>query len=166
MPYKKLVGELNPEFIGDISFFVCGVGSGTTISGIGKYLKERNPKIQVVAFEPEYAPVVSSLMRGTYPDINYSAELHEPFGVGAAGLPPDKLDVDLSVIDRVEIVTNDAWRDGCNILWLSEQKPVGRSSGAAISVALKLAQEVKNSSVLTCFFDAAWKYSDVYPYLK
>ena len=87
-------------------------------------------------------------------------------GIGAAGLPPEKLDIDLSIIDDVQLVSNQDWRDGCKILKENEGKDVGRTSCAAFTVALRLAEQVYDKNILVLFADPAWKYTNEYPYLK
>src|SRR3989344_3116922 len=117
-PYRKLVDETF-EQIGDetIDYFVGIVGSGTNISGIGKRLKELNPDARVVAFDPAETPstYVFKYVQGTI--------------------------IDFDVIDDVKLVTKDEWKDGCKMLKELEQKSVGRSSGGALAVSLKLAKE-------------------------
>ncbi len=157
--YQELVDEMLFE---RLDYFICGVGSGTTISAIGKNLKQ-DRQIKVIAIEPEYAPVITEFKKGR---IANNPERIEMFGLGAWGLPPEKLDIDLSVIDDVMLVSDQDWRKGCQLLKEREGKNVGRSSGAAFQTALRLAEKVSDKNILILFADPAWKYEDSSPYLK
>jgi cysteine synthase A len=110
---------------GDVDYFVAGVGTGGTITGVGQVLKTRKPGIKVVAVEPEDSPVLSGGQPGP----------HKIQGIGA-GFIPDVLD--RSVIDDVITVGNQSAFDNARLLARLEGIPGGISSGAAVAAALEL----------------------------
>lgn len=123
--------ELWEDTDGAIDFFVAGVGTGGTVSGVGRYLKSKNPAIKVVAVEPASSPV---LTKGT-------AGAHKIQGIGA-GFVPETLDQ--NVYDEVIAVENDdALRSGREIA-RTEGVLVGISSGAALYAAIQIAKRPEN----------------------
>ncbi len=110
---------------GHVDYFVSGVGTGGTITGVGQVLKARNPKVRIVAVEPEDSPVLSGGAPGP----------HKIQGIGA-GFIPDVLD--RSVIDDVITVGNQTSFDTARALARLEGIPCGISSGAAVAAALEL----------------------------
>ena len=112
---------------GEIDVFVSGVGTGGTITGVGRVLKERNPNIRVVAVEPEDSPILSGGDPGP----------HKIQGIGA-GFVPDILD--RSLIDEVLTIGNETAFDMARKLATTEGVPVGISSGAAIAAAVEIAE--------------------------
>ncbi|MDD6679158.1 MAG: cysteine synthase A [Firmicutes bacterium] len=123
--------EIWEDTDGTVDIFVAGVGTGGTITGVGEYLKSRNPKVKVVAVEPETSPVLS---RGT-------AGAHKIQGIGA-GFVPDVLNT--AVYDEIIPVSNeDAFATGKRI-GKSEGVLVGISSGAAVYAAIQLAKRPEN----------------------
>ncbi len=116
---------------GKVDIFVAGVGTGGTITGVGQYLKSKNPEIKVVAVEPASSPVLSKGVAGA----------HKIQGIGA-GFVPDVLDT--KVYDEVIAVENDdAFATGKK-LGRSEGFLVGISSGAALFAALQLSKRAEN----------------------
>jgi cysteine synthase len=111
---------------GDIDYFVAGVGTGGTITGVGQVLKPRKPSLKIIAVEPEDSPVLSGGQPGP----------HKIQGIGA-GFIPEVLD--RSVIDDVITVGNQTAFDHARLLARVEGIPGGISSGAAIAAALELA---------------------------
>lgn len=117
---------------GRVDVFVAGIGTGGTITGVGKYLKSRNPEVKIVAVEPSASPV---LTQGT-------AGPHKIQGIGA-GFVPDTLDT--SVYDEVITVTNeDAFATGKELA-RTDGVLTGISSGAALWAATKLAERPENA---------------------
>ena len=159
--FRKLVDEVYHE-LDAVDYFICGVGSGTTISSLGRMFKERNPNTCIVAIEPENSATITAFKDGRIAELSPL----EMIGIGAAGLPPEKLDIDMTVIDDVVLVTNEDWRTGYNLLREKEGKEVGRSSCAAFKVVLDLSEKLRDKNILILFGDPSWKYTDTYPYLK
>ena len=123
--------EIWEDTDGKVDFFVAGVGTGGTITGVGQYLKRRNPAVRVVAVEPAGSPVLS---RGT-------GGSHKIQGIGA-GFVPEVLDT--SVYDEVMTVeSDDAFAAGRQV-GRSEGVLVGISSGAAVWAAVQLAKRPEN----------------------
>lgn len=123
--------EIWHDTYGQIDIFVAGVGTGGTLSGVGRYLKKQNPNVQVVAVEPAASPVLSGGKAGP----------HGLQGIGA-GFVPDTLDT--TVYDEIITVTNeDAYAAGRDIA-RKEGFLVGISSGAAAWAAIQLAKRPEN----------------------
>ena len=116
---------------GKVDFFVAGVGTGGTLSGVGKYLKSKNPDVKVVAVEPESSPVLSKGVAGP----------HKIQGIGA-GFVPDTLDT--KIYDEIIPVSNDdAFATGKAVA-RTDGVLVGISSGAALFAATQLAKRPEN----------------------
>ena len=123
--------EIYEDTDGNVDIFVAGVGTGGTITGVGKYLKSKNPKIWVVAVEPESSAVLSTGVPGA----------HKIQGIGA-GFVPDVLDT--KIYDEIITVSNeDAFETG-RLICKNEGVLVGISSGAAVYAALELAKRSEN----------------------
>ncbi|MDY4518491.1 MAG: cysteine synthase A [Candidatus Spyradocola sp.] len=123
--------EIWEDTEGKVDIFVAGVGTGGTVTGVGEYLKSRNPDIKVVAVEPAGSPVLSKGTPGA----------HKIQGIGA-GFVPDVLNT--KVYDEIITVTNeDAFATGKKI-GKSEGVLVGISSGAAVWAAIELAKRPEN----------------------
>lgn len=123
--------EIWDQTDGKVDIFVAGVGTGGTVTGVGKYLKSKNPNVKIVAVEPATSPV---LTKGT-------AGAHKIQGIGA-GFVPDTLDT--SIYDEVLAIENDdAFTEG-RAFARSEGVLVGISSGAALKAAKILADRPEN----------------------
>ena len=129
----------------DIDIFVCGVGTGGTISGVGKYLKEQNPNIKVVAVEPEGSPVISKNKKGS----------HKIQGIGAGFIPKNYNE---NVVDEVMTITDEESYKGVRIMAQKEGILVGISSGANVYAALKLCEMSPNKKIVTVAPDGIDKY--------
>lgn len=130
--YKTTGPEIYEQTEGKVDIFVAGVGTGGTISGIGKYLKEKNPEVKVVAVEPASSPVLSTGKGGA----------HKIQGIGA-GFVPETLDT--KIYDEIITVENeDAFATGKEMA-KTEGILVGISSGAALYAAKELAKREKNA---------------------
>ena len=124
--------EIWEDTDGKVDIFVAGVGTGGTVTGVGQYLKSKNPNVKVVAVEPASSPVLS---KGT-------AGAHKIQGIGA-GFVPDVLDT--KVYDEIIAVENDdAFATG-RLIGHKEGVLVGISSGAAVYAALQLAKRPENA---------------------
>ena len=124
--------EIYEDTDGTVDIFVAGVGTGGTITGTGKYLKSKNPKIKVVAVEPATSAVLSTGVAGA----------HKIQGIGA-GFVPDVLDT--KVYDEIIPVSNeDAFKYG-KLVGKKEGVLVGISSGAALAAAVELAKREENA---------------------
>ncbi len=123
--------EIWEDTDGKVDVFVAGVGTGGTITGVGEFLREKNPNVKIVAVEPEDSPVLSKGVSGS----------HKIQGIGP-GFVPDVLDT--KIYDEIVTVTNDdAFATGKQI-GRSEGVLVGISSGAAVWAALQVAKRPEN----------------------
>ena len=129
----------------DIDIFVCGVGTGGTISGVGKYIKEQNPNIKVFAVEPEGSPVISKNKKGS----------HKIQGIGAGFIPKNYNE---NVVDEVMTITDEESYKGVRIMAQKEGILVGISSGANIYAALKLCEMYPDKKIVTVAPDGIDKY--------
>ena len=139
--------EIFQDTDGAVDFFVAGVGTGGTITGVGQYLKEKIPGVQVVAVEPTDSPVLSKGVAGA----------HKIQGIGA-GFVPQVLDT--QVYDEIIAVANeDAFETG-RLLGKSEGVLVGISSGAALWAAIQVARrpENKGKTIVVLLPDTGERY--------
>ena len=139
--------EIWDDTDGNVDYFVAGVGTGGTLTGVGSYLKSKNEKIKIIAVEPAGSPILSKGISGT----------HKIQGIGA-GFVPDVLDT--KVYDEVYTVEDDDSFKYGKILNSTEGFLVGISAGAALKVAIDLAQkeENKGKNIVVLFPDNGDKY--------
>ncbi len=123
--------EIYEDTQGNVDIFVAGVGTGGTITGVGEYLKMKNPHIRVVAVEPEDSPVLSKGVGGA----------HKIQGIGA-GFVPEVLNTDI-YDEIITVSSEDAFRMG-RIMGKAEGVLVGISSGAALWAAIEIAKRPEN----------------------
>ena len=145
--YKTTGPEIYSQTEGKVDIFVAGVGTGGTISGIGKYLKKQNPNVKVVAVEPASSPVLSTGKGGA----------HKIQGIGA-GFVPETLDT--KIYDEIITVENeDAFATGKEMA-KTEGILIGISSGAAIQAAKELAkrEENKGKTIVVLLPDGGDRY--------
>ena len=146
--HKATTGpEIWEQTDGKVDYFIAGVGTGGTITGVGQYLKEQNPNVKIIAVEPATSPVLS---KGT-------AGAHKIQGIGA-GFVPEVLDT--KVYDEVIAIENeDAFTEGKNFA-VSEGILVGISSGAALKAATIIAarEEAKGKNIVVLLPDSGDRY--------
>ena len=130
--YKTTGPEIWRDVEGHVDIFVAGVGTGGTISGVGRYLKEQNPSIRIVAVEPASSPLLSQGHAGP----------HGLQGIGANFIPKN---YDASVVDEVLTVTDEEAYKMAKLLARTEGILVGITSGAALAAAVRLLRMPENA---------------------
>ena len=145
--YETTGPEIWADTDGKIDVFVAGVGTGGTISGTGRYLKEKNPNIQIVAVEPAGSPVLSDGIPGR----------HKIQGIGAGFIPET---LDMEIYDEILTVTDDDAYQACRELARREGVLCGISSGAALSAAKELAVKpaYQGKTIVSLFPDGGERY--------
>lgn len=139
--------EIWKDSDGEVEIFISGIGTGGTISGVGHYLKSKNPNVKIVAVEPQDSAVLSGAKPGP----------HKIQGIGA-GFIPDTLDE--KIYDEIAKVSNDAAFEYAKYIAKREGLLVGISSGAALSVAVELAskEENKGKTIVALLPDSGDRY--------
>ena len=147
MHYQTTGPEIYEDSDGKVDIIVAGVGTGGTISGTGKFLKEKIPGLKVVAVEPETSPVLSKGTPGP----------HKIQGIGA-GFVPDTLDT--KIYDEIITVSNEEAFEKGRESARTEGLLIGISSGAALAAAIKIAQreENKNKTIVVLLPDTGERY--------
>jgi cysteine synthase A len=145
--YQTTGPEIWKDSDGAVDIFVAGVGTGGTLSGAGKYLKEQNPDIRIIAVEPKDSPVLSEGHAGS----------HKLQGIGA-GFVPYTLDID--IYDDVIAVTTEQAFEAAKVLAKTDAVLAGISSGAALYAAEVLAKkpENKGKNIVVIFPDNGERY--------
>lgn len=147
MHYETTGPEIWNDTDGKVDIFVAGVGTGGTVSGVGKFLKEKNSEIKIIAVEPASSPVLSEGKSGS----------HKIQGIGA-GFVPDTLDT--KIYDEIITVKNeDAFETG-RFLARKEALLVGISAGASVWAAIQLGkrEENKNKNIVVLLPDTGERY--------
>ncbi len=145
--YRTTGPEIYRDLDGKVDIFVAGVGTGGTLSGVGKYLKEKNPNVEIVAVEPKGSPLLSEGKTGA----------HKIQGIGA-GFIPDTLD--RNIYDRIIAVKDeDAFETG-RLVGKKEGLLVGISSGATTWAAIELAKDPANKgkNIVAIMADTGERY--------
>ena len=140
---KEIYNDLN----GKVDLFVAGIGTGGTISGTGKYLKEKIKDVKIIGVEPLSSPVISQNKKGS----------HKIQGIGAGFIPST---LDLSIIDKVETCSDEDAFAFARIVPSIEGMLVGISSGASLKVAIDYAkkEENANKNIVVLFPDSGDRY--------
>lgn len=145
--YRTTGPEIYEDTDGKVDIFVAGVGTGGTITGVGKYLKEKNPDVRIVAVEPAGSPLLSSGKAGP----------HGLQGIGANFIPAV---LDRAVIDEIITVTEEEAYEAGRMLGKREGILVGISSGACLHAAMQLARQEENrgKTIVALMPDAGDRY--------
>lgn len=149
--YEHTGPEIYSALDGNVDILVAGVGTGGTITGVGRYLKEKNPNVKVIAVEPAGSPVLSKGVKGP----------HKIQGIGA-GFVPEVLDT--KIYDEIITVTDEdalnSAREVCGVEGLF----VGVSSGAALWAALNVAKRAENAgkNIVAICPDNGDRYLSIY----
>ncbi len=149
--YHDTAPELWEQTHGEIDVFICGIGTGGTISGVGKYLKERNPDIKIIGVDP-YGSV--------FHDYFYHGELPTPNLYSLEGIGEDYLvkAIDFSVIDEIEQVADEESFLAARELARNDGILCGGSSGSAYCVAKRLAPKFKDKNIVMLLPDSGNMY--------
>lgn len=143
--YETTAKEIYQDMDGNIDIFVAGIGTGGTISGVGKYLKEMNPNIQVIGIEPLESALITSGITGS----------HKIQGIGAGFIPKN---LNMEIVDDFFVVSSDEAFEGSKYLAKEHGILVGISSGAAYMVASKISNEWKDKKIVVLFPDTGERY--------
>lgn len=144
--HRKTTGpEIWKDTDGKVDFFVSGIGTGGTITGVGEYLKSKNPDIKIIAVEPSESPVLSKGIKGS----------HKIQGIGA-GFVPDTLNT--KIYDEIITVSSQDAIDICVKLSKTEGLLVGISSGAAVCAGLQIAKLYENKNIIVFLPDTGERY--------
>ena len=138
-----------PEIINklpDIDILVCGIGTGGTITGLGKYLKEYNPKIKIIGIEPESSAAISKGEVGK----------HKIQGIGAGFIPEI---LDLNVVDEIVLVSDERAIKEAKEINKIENLFVGISSGAALDALKQISKKEKGKRIVVILPDGGDRYS-------
>lgn len=130
--YRTTGPEIWNDMDGQIDVFVAGVGTGGTITGVGRYFKEKNPDIKIIAVEPAGSPLLSGGQAGP----------HGLMGIGANFVPSI---LDRSIIDEIVTVKEDEAYEAGRLMAASEGVLVGITSGAALHAAMKVGMRAENA---------------------
>lgn len=148
--YKTTAREIVSD-IKKIDYFISGIGTGGTISGVGKYLKEVSPSTKIIGVEPFSSPLLSKGVSGK----------HKIQGIGANFIPKT---LNRDVIDKIITVKDEDAYKYSRLMGKEEGFLVGISSGAILSAAITIAKKEKNKNIVTVFPDSGERYlsTDLY----
>lgn len=145
---KTTAEEIWKDTEGKIDYFVAGIGTGGTITGVGEVLKKRNPDIKIIAVEPADSAILSGGKPGP----------HKIQGIGA-GFVPNILNTD--IIDNIIKVANDDAYSTAKFIAKNEGILAGISSGAALYASMQIAKKVDNKNIVVIFPDTGERYLSV-----
>ncbi|MBQ7339635.1 MAG: cysteine synthase A [Clostridia bacterium] len=145
--YETTGREIEEALDGEVDFFVAGIGTGGTLCGSAKYLKEKLPNVKIIGVEPESSPVITKGVSGA----------HKIQGIGANFIPKN---YDSSCVDQVMTASDQSAFEFAREVAKVEGVLVGISSGASLSVAVEIAkrEENKDKNVVVIFPDSGDKY--------
>lgn len=145
--HTQTAQEIWQDLDGQADYFVAGVGTGGTISGVGRFLKEKNPQIKIIAVEPADSAVLSGHAPGP----------HKIQGIGAGFVPPI---LDRKIIDEVYAVTQDQAAETALLAARKEGLLIGISGGAALWTALQIAQkpQAQGKNIVVLLPDSGERY--------
>lgn len=143
--YYSTGPEIWTDTNGNVDIFVAGIGTGGTISGTGKFLKERNNNVQIIGVEPESSPLLTKGYAGA----------HKIQGIGA-NFVPDTLNKE--IIDKILTVSDEDAYYYTNLLAKKEGILAGISSGSALKAAIEIAKQEENKNIVVLFADSGNKY--------
>lgn len=148
--FETTAPEIWKDLRGNVDVFVAGVGTGGTVTGVGRFLKSKNPSVKVVAVEPQGSPLLSLGKTGA----------HKIQGIGAGFVPRI---LDTSVYDEVVTVSDLQAAEYCGLIAKEEGLFVGLSSGAAMCAAAEIAKrpEYAGKNIVTIFPDGGDRYLSV-----
>lgn len=154
--YETTGPEIWEQMEKNVDAFVCGVGTGGTITGTGRFLKEKNPKIKIIAVEPENSAVLSGGTAGP----------HKIQGIGAGFIPEI---MDMAIVDEIVPVSNDQAMETARHLCKEEGILCGISCGAACFAAAQYAQKIgEGKNVVVILPDTGERYlsTELFPYVE
>lgn len=143
--YYSTGPEIWNDTNGNIDVFVAGIGTGGTISGTGKFLKERNKDVQIIGVEPESSPLLTKGYAGS----------HKIQGIGANFVPTT---FNKAIVDKILTVSDEDAYYYTNLLAKSEGILAGISSGSALKAAIDIAKQEENKNIVVLFADSGNKY--------
>lgn len=152
LTHQKTTGpEIWQDLDGNVDAYVACIGTGGTLSGTGKFLKQQNPQIKIVGVEPASSPLITKGISGP----------HKIQGIGANFIPEN---YDSSIVDQIICVQDDDAFEYAKLIAKTEGAFVGISSGAALCAAIQLAQqpEFENKNIVVLLPDSGARYLSVF----